>query len=84
VSIKIFKNFSRAIIYRNEIPKIVVSSLRLRNFIVRSWLSSVNNIREFDCVLNEKDGDVVADEIKIALWSVEFSRESTNISYGIS
>lgn len=42
----------------HPVPRIVVSGLRLRNFVVRLGLQGVDQVRELDRVLNEEDGDV--------------------------
>jgi hypothetical protein len=52
---------------RKEIPRRVVSCCCLWNLSVWLGLDSVDQIREFDSILDEKDGDVVADDIFIAL-----------------
>lgn len=69
--------------YRNEIPKVVVGSLSLGYFIMRHRLARVNDVGEFNGVLNEKDGNVVADQIEVALGSIELGGKPTNISDGI-
>jgi hypothetical protein len=61
-----------------------VGSLGLRNFIMWHWFASMNNVRELNCVLNEENRNIVADEIEVALRSVELCGKSTNVSYSIS
>jgi hypothetical protein len=55
----------------------------LRNLIVRLRLSSMDDIREFHCVLNEEDWDVVSDDIPVALLCVELDSKTTNITDGV-
>lgn len=66
-----------------EVPEVVVGSLSLRNLVVWFWLSSVNDIRELDSILDEEDGDVVSDNVPVALFCVELDCESTNITNSI-
>ena len=43
----------------------------------------MNEIRKLDRILNGEDGDVVADEIEIALVGVEFDRKAAHIAAGL-
>lgn len=54
--------------------------LRLGHFIVRLGLSGMDNVRELDGILNEEDGDVVADKVPVALLSVEFDGKATHVA----
>ena len=56
----------------------------LWDLVVRLGLSSMNNIGEFHGVLNEKDGNVVSDNIPVTLLGVELHSKSTNIAHRIS
>jgi hypothetical protein len=40
----------------------------------------VDQIREFDRILDEEDRDIVADQIPIALARVEFDREAAHVA----
>ncbi len=51
---------------RDEIPEIVMRGLGLRKVAVGLRLHGVNKIGKLDRVLDEEDGNVVADEIPIA------------------
>jgi hypothetical protein len=42
----------------------------LRDLAVRLGLDRVDEIRELNCVLNEEDRDVVANDVKVPLISV--------------
>ena len=44
---------------------------------------SLTNIWELDRVLNEKDRDVVAHDVPVALLGVELDGEPANISHGV-
>src|SRR5690606_25712223 len=44
------------------------------------WLQRVDHIRKLNGVSNEEDGQVVADEIPIALIGVEFDGKSVRIA----
>jgi len=53
-----------------EVPSGVVSRCTLRDLAVRLGLDRVDEIRELNCVLNEEDRDVVANDVKVPLISV--------------
>jgi len=44
----------------------------------------MDKIGKLDRILDEEDGDVVANEIEIALVGVEFDRKATNIARQVS
>lgn len=46
-----------------EVPGRVMSSLGLGNLIIGTWLNGMDEIGEENSILNEKDGDVVANNI---------------------
>jgi hypothetical protein len=48
---------------REEIPSSRVRRSSLRYLIIWSWFDSMDQVRKFDGVLNEKDGDVVANHV---------------------
>src|SRR5688572_21439443 len=50
---------------------------------MRLRLGGVNQIRKFHSVLNEKNRDVVADQIPIALVGIEFYGETAHIAHGV-
>ena len=64
---------------RNEIPEGIVRGCRLRESPVRLHLYSMDQVREFDGILDEKDRDVIADEIPISFFGVELHRKSADI-----
>lgn len=65
----------------DEVPEIVVGALGLWNLIVWFRLASVDNIRELDCVLDEEDWDVVANNVPVALLGVELDGKATDVSH---
>jgi len=68
---------------RNEVPKVVVSCLSLGHLLVGLGLDGVNQIGELDGVLDEEDGNVVTNDVKVALISVKFDGKSSNVSDSI-
>jgi hypothetical protein len=44
----------------------------------------VNDIGEFDYILDEKDGDIIAHNIPVALISVKLNGKSSDVSHGVS
>src|SRR6266404_7135697 len=50
---------------------------------MRFRLGCMNQVRKFHSVLNEKNGDVVADQIPVTLVSVKFNRETSHIAHRI-
>ena len=65
---------------RDEVPEIVVRGLRLRKAAVGLLLGGVDEIRELDRVLDEEDGDVVADDVPVALFGIELDREAAHVA----
>ena len=53
-----------------EVPSGIVSGGGLRNFVVGARLDGVDKVGEADGILNEEDGDVVADDIEVALIGI--------------
>ena len=62
-----------------EVPGAVVRRRRLGDLIVGPGLDGVDQIGELDGVLDEEDGDVVADNVKVALI-----REAASVSTACS
>ena len=65
---------------RDEVPEIVVRGLRLREAAIGLLLGGVDQIGEFDRVLDEEHRDVVADEVPVALLGVELDREAAHVA----
>lgn len=53
-----------------EVPGRVVSRRRLGDLLVGARLDGVDEVGELNCVLDEKDGDIVANNVKAASKSV--------------
>lgn len=68
----------------DEIPEVVVSCLCLRDLVVGLGLAGVDKIGELHGVLDEEDGDVVANNVPVALLGVEFDGKTSNISNRVS
>jgi len=66
-----------------EVPEIVMSRLSLGYLIVGLRLCSVDNVGELDSVLDEENGNVVSNDIPVALVGVELHGEASYISDGI-
>src|SRR5205814_7140372 len=67
-------------IQRDEIPEIIVRGLRLREPAVGLLLGGVDDVGKFDRVLNKENGDVVSDEIPVALLGIELDRKPAHIT----
>jgi hypothetical protein len=60
-----------------------LTSLCLGNLVVRLRLASVDDIRELDRILDEENGDVVANDIPVALRGVELQGKATSVTDGV-
>ena len=67
----------------NKIPEIIVSALTLRNIILRLGFHSMNNIGEFNGILNEEHRDIVSDEVPDTFVSVELDCKPSNIANSV-
>src|SRR5436190_3569125 len=54
-----------------KIPEIIMGRLRLRNFSVWFWFSSVNDVGKFNCILNEEYRDIIPDKIPVSFTGIE-------------
>lgn len=70
-------------VVEDKVPEIVVGALGLGNLIVWFRFASVNDIRELDRILNEENWNVVANDIPVALLSVELDSKTTDISHRV-
>src|ERR1039457_295027 len=68
---------------RNEIPERVVAGRRLRKAAVGFHLDGMDEVGEFDGVLDEENRDVVADQVPIALLRVKLDGKSAYVTRGI-
>lgn len=66
-----------------KIPKVVMSTLSLGNFIMRLRLDRMNNIRKLDSILNKKDRDIIPHNIPIPFSSIHLHGEAPNIPNSI-
>jgi hypothetical protein len=64
---------------RREVPEGVMGRRGLRHRKVRLRLRCVHEVGKLHRILDEEDGDVVTDEIPVALVRVELDGESTNV-----
>ena len=70
-------------VQRHEVPEGVVCALRLRDLAVRVRLGGMDDVGEFDAVLDEEDRDVVAHQVESALVGVELGGEATSVPHGV-
>ena len=63
-----------------EVPEIVVGRLSLRDFGLGLWFSGVDDIGEFDCILDEEHGNVISNEIPVSFTRVKLDSKTTDIS----
>jgi hypothetical protein len=68
---------------RDEIPEGIVSGGRLRNFIVWLRLHGVDQVGEFDSILDEEHRHVVADQVPHSFVGVELDREAADVSSAV-
>jgi hypothetical protein len=68
--------------FRAQAPE-VPSRVGVLEVGLRVSLLAVDEIREFDWVLDKEDWSVVANHVVVAFFSVEFNGESSRISLGI-
>ena len=65
---------------RDEIPERVMRRGVLGIAAVRLHLYRMDKIGKLDCVLNEEDRNVVANEIEIAFVGIEFDRKAAHVA----
>lgn len=70
--------------HEGEIPEVVVCRLSLGNLVMRLWLDCMDNVRKLHRLLDEKDGDIVANNIPIALLGVKLYGETSNVTNSVS
>src|SRR5664279_4916789 len=68
---------------RNEIPERVVRARRLRKAAVGFHLDGMDEVGEFDGVLDEENRNVVADQVPVAFLGVKLDGKSAYVSRGI-
>jgi hypothetical protein len=62
-----------------KVPEIVVGRLSLWDFGLWLWFPSVDDIGEFDCILDEEYWDVISNEIPVSFTGVKLDSETTDI-----
>src|SRR5674476_364898 len=65
---------------RNEIPERVMRARRLRKAAVGFHLDGMDEVREFDGVLNEENRNVVADQVPVAFLGVKLDCKSAYVT----
>src|ERR1019366_5964293 len=68
---------------RNEVPESIMRGCRLRKAAVGFHFYGMNEVGEFDGILDEENRDVVADQVPIAFLSVKLNRKSAHVTRGI-
>src|SRR5665811_1811631 len=68
---------------RNVIPECVVRGCRLRKAAVGFHFHGMDEVGEFDGILDEENRDVVANQVPIAFLSVELDGKSSYVTRGI-
>ena len=68
---------------RNEIPEGVVRGRRLRKAAVGLHLYGMDEVGEFDGILDEENRDVVADQVPVAFLRVKLDGKSAYIPRGV-
>src|SRR5450759_79840 len=69
---------------RNEIPECIVRGCRLRKAAVGLHFYGMDQVWEFDGILDEEDRDVVADQVPVAFLCVDLDRKSAYVTRGIN
>ena len=64
----------------DEVPEVVVRGLSLREAAVGLLLRSMDEVGEFDRVLDEEHGNVVADEIPVPRLGIELHGEAPDVT----
>lgn len=67
----------------HPVPRIVVSGLRLRNFVMRLGLEGVDKIGKLNRILDEEDGNIVTHAVPYAFVGIELDCEASNVPDGI-
>src|SRR5450759_426880 len=68
---------------RNEIPERVVRGRRLRKATVGFHFYGMDEVGEFDGVLDKEYRDVVADQVPVAFLGVKFDSKSAYVTRGV-
>src|SRR5512141_174634 len=68
---------------RNEIPEGVVRSGRLRKAAVGFHFYGMDEVGEFDGILDEENRDVVPDQVPVAFLGVKLDGKSAHVARGV-
>src|SRR5665647_1391126 len=68
---------------RNEIPERIVRGRRLGKASVGFHFYGMDEVREFDGILDEENRDVVADQIPVAFLGIKFDGKPAYITRGV-
>src|SRR5450756_391785 len=68
---------------RNEIPEGVVRTCRLRKATVGFHFYGMDEVGEFNGILDEENRDVVADQVPVAFLGVKLDGKSTYVTRGV-
>src|SRR5665647_2719185 len=68
---------------RNEIPEGVVRGRRLRKAAVGFHFYGMDEVGEFDGILDEENRDVVADQVPVAFLRVKLDSKSAYVTSGV-
>lgn len=60
-----------------------MGALTLWHLVMGLRLNGVDDVGEFNGVLNEEDRDVVADDIPVTLLRIELDGEASNVTDGV-
>src|SRR6516164_6018256 len=63
-----------------EVPEIGVGCLCLRKTPVRRLFGCVDQIRKFNSVLDEENGNIIANNVPVAPLGIKLNGESSNIT----
>ena len=64
---------------RNEVPERVMRRRVLRIAAIRLHFHGVYEVGKLDCVLDEEDGDVVADEIEVSFIGIKLHGKTAHV-----
>ena len=64
----------------DKVPEIIVRGLRLGEGAIRLGLGRMDEVWKLNRILDEKDGDIVADKVPVALLRIELDREAPNVA----
>lgn len=66
-----------------EVPKVVMGGLGRRDFLIRFWLTSVDEIWKLESILDEEDRNIVSDNIPVPLLCIKLDCKPSDISHSV-